>query len=141
MNDNEKLEGFQKIVNANENEFEKEAREKYGDNTVDEVNARLKNMSETQYMEFEKLSNDLNAAIKEAFETGDPTGEKALIACELHKKWLCFFWGEDKYSPAAHRNLAELYVCDERFKAYYDSIAPGCAEFLRDALEAYCNRQ
>jgi hypothetical protein len=34
-----------------------------------------------------------------------------------------------------------MYVCDERFKAYYDSIAPGCAEFLRDALEVYCTNQ
>ena len=34
--------------------------------------------------------------------------------------------------------LGEMYVADERFKAYYDKIAPGCAEFLRDAINIYC---
>ncbi len=26
---------------------------------------------------------------------------------------------------------------DERFKAYYDAIKPGCAVFLRDAMRVY----
>jgi hypothetical protein len=30
-----------------------------------------------------------------------------------------------------------MYVDDERFKKYYDSIAEGCAEFLRDAINYY----
>ena len=33
-----------------------------------------------------------------------------------------------------HRGLAELYVQDERFTAYYDKKQPGCARFLRDAV-------
>ncbi len=33
--------------------------------------------------------------------------------------------------------LAQMYVDDERFKAYYDKIVPGCAEFLRDAMKIY----
>ena len=31
-----------------------------------------------------------------------------------------------------------MYVADERFKAYYDKIAPDCAEFLRSAIQIYC---
>ena len=34
--------------------------------------------------------------------------------------------------------LAEMYVADDRFKAYYEAVAPGAAEFLRDAIKAYC---
>jgi len=30
-----------------------------------------------------------------------------------------------------------MYVEDERFKAYYDKIKPGIAEFLRDAILIY----
>ena len=29
-----------------------------------------------------------------------------------------------------------MYTEDERFKAYYDAIAPGAAAFLREAVEA-----
>jgi hypothetical protein len=31
-----------------------------------------------------------------------------------------------------------MYVADERFKAHYEKIFPGCAEFLRDAINIYC---
>jgi len=31
-----------------------------------------------------------------------------------------------------------MYVDDQRFTAYYDKIATGCAVFLRDALAVYC---
>ena len=53
----------------------------------------------------------------------------------LHKQWLCFTW--PKYTPKAHLGLAEMYVADERFTAYYDAETPGCAAFLRDAVAAF----
>ena len=40
----------------------------------------------------------------------------------------------DKYDVRRHRGIAELYVQDERFTAYYDRERPGCARFLRDAV-------
>jgi hypothetical protein len=33
-----------------------------------------------------------------------------------------------------------MYVSDERFKAYYDSMRPGLAEHLRDAITANAAR-
>ena len=36
---------------------------------------------------------------------------------------------------AAHAGLAELYVSDPRFTAYYDWEVPGCAAFLQAAVE------
>jgi hypothetical protein len=30
-----------------------------------------------------------------------------------------------------------MYVADERFSAYYEKIAPGCAVFLRDAMQRF----
>lgn len=41
---------------------------------------------------------------------------------------------ENQYDPARHRGIAELYVMDERFTAYYDKRLSGCARFLRDAV-------
>ena len=43
-----------------------------------------------------------------------------------------------EYSKEYHMGLADMYVADERFKAYYEKIMPGCAEFLRDAINIYC---
>ena len=38
------------------------------------------------------------------------------------------------YDAAKHKGVAELYIADERFTAYYDREVPGCAQFLRDAV-------
>ena len=48
-----------------------------------------------------------------------------------------YFWPEGMYSPQAHLALAQTYCIDERFKQYYEAIAPGGAEFLYEALKAY----
>ena len=48
------------------------------------------------------------------------------------------FWKDGTYSKEAHKNLAEMYAADERFKAYYDKIVDGGAIFLRNAVNIYC---
>ena len=56
-------------------------------------------------------------------------------AADLHRQWLSYTWAD--YSKEAHAGLADMYVADERFKAYYDKIKVGAAEFLRDAIKIY----
>ncbi len=136
MTDKEKFKGFkQKMIEENELRYGKEARERYGDEAVDASYKKLKSMTQEDYAALERLTNELNETIKKAFETGDPAGELAQKACELHKQWLLYFW--DSYSKEAHMALVQMYVDDERFTAYYDKIAPGCAAFLRDAMRIY----
>ena len=137
MSDQEKFEGFlQKLVDHNEHQYGEEARAKYGDERVNRSNAKVLNMSKEQFTELERLTEDLNETLKAALEQGDPASELAQKACELHKKWLCFYW--DDYNKEAHKGVTQMYVDDPRFTAYYDKIAPGCAAFLRDAVAIYC---
>ena len=139
MSDGEKFEGFkQNLIDENEKKYGKEIRGKYGDDKVNKSNAKIKGMTEAQYKEVEKLSLEVNETLKAAFEIGDPSCETAQMACALHKEWLCCYW--DSYSSEAHIGLAQMYVDDERFTAYYDKIAVGCAEFLRDAILIYCGK-
>jgi DNA-binding transcriptional MerR regulator len=137
MTDKEKFEGFkQTLIDENERKYGAEVRSKYGDSLVDESNEKLKGMTKEQYDESARLSQAYEEALKSAFESGDPAGEPAQTACDLHRQWLCVMY--PKYSKEYHVGLAEMYVADERFKAYYDKIVPGCAEFLRDAIKIYC---
>lgn len=137
MNDKEKFEGLKKgLIDENEKKYGKEIREKYGESAVNASIAKMTGMSEEKYAQAKELSDRLNEALKEAFADGDPAGETAQKACELHKQWLMFFW--DKYSKQAHKNLGQMYVDDPRFTAHYDEIAVGCAPFLRDALNIFC---
>lgn len=136
MTDKEKFEGFkQKLVDDNEKKYGKEIREKYGDDAVNDSNAKVKSMTNEQYEEIQKLEQQLFINLKTAMDTGDPAGELAQKAADLHKQWLCFYW--DQYSKEAHAGLAEMYVADERFTAYYDKVQLGATEFLRDAIVIY----
>ncbi|MDL2295017.1 TipAS antibiotic-recognition domain-containing protein, partial [Ruminococcaceae bacterium OttesenSCG-928-D13] len=72
---------------------------------------------------------------------GNPAGPAAQQAAELHRQWLSRTWGEGKYSGEAHKNLAQMYVDDERFAAYYEKAAPGAAVMLRDAIAVYVDKQ
>ena len=139
MSDNEKFEGFkQKMIDDNEAKYGKEIREKYGDSDVDDSNAKLMNMSKEQMQEAEELRTECENLLKIAFEKGDPASDEAQKACDLHRQWICIFWKDGMYSKEAHKGLAEMYVADERFSAYYDKVAPGCARFLQDAINIYC---
>lgn len=138
MSDQEKFEGFKKkLVEENERRYGQEAREAYGDDAVDASNAKVMGMTEDQY----SAVQDVEAAMKEALlagmKTGDPAGEEAQRAADLHRQWLQAFWKEGQYTKEAHRGLTEMYVADERFAQYYDAIAPGAAKFLRDAVAVY----
>lgn len=140
MKDKEKFEGFkQKLVDDNEKEYGKEIRDKYGDKTVEASNKKLLNMTEEQYKEFEKLGQDVIDTLVEAFATGNPAGELGQKAADLHRKWLSYTWAS--YNKEAHAGLAQMYVDDERFTAYYDKTQPGLAEFLRDAILIYTENQ
>lgn len=136
MTDREKFEGFkEKLVEENEQKFGKEARQKYGDEAVGRSNQKLRSMTEDQYNEVEILNQDLMSTLKQAYATQDPASDLAQKAADLHRQWLTFYW--DTYSEEAHASLAQMYVGDERFKAFYDKEQPGTAEFLRDAILIY----
>jgi len=137
MSDNEKFEGLkQSLIDENEEKYGEELRALYGDQAIDESNAKLKGITQEQYNEGERLRLELEETLVAAIATGEPEGELAQKACDLHKQWLCVFY--PKYSKEYHIGLSEMYVADDRFKAYYEKLAPSCAEFLRDAILVYC---
>jgi N12 class adenine-specific DNA methylase len=138
QNNNDNFETYkQKRIDKNERLYGAEIRTKYGENVIDRSNARFKGMSKERHAEMERLTQELNDTLKAAFEQGDPASALAQKACELHKQWLCFFWDEGVYSRETHMGIAQMYVDDARFTAFYDKIAPGCAVFLRDAVRVY----
>ena len=136
MTDSEKFVGFkQKMIDENEKKYGEEIRAKYGEEKINQSNKKFKSMTEEQYRELEKLSIQVNETLKEAIGTGDPSSELAQKTADLHRQWLSYTW--DKYSKEAHAGLAQMYVDDERFSAYYDEVQPGATIFLRDAILIY----
>ena len=139
VKDEDRFEAFKRgLVEEYERAFGEEARERWGDEAVRASNAKVMGMDKADWDETQELESRMKEALLAAMGQGNPAGEETLRAADLHRQWLCRFWQDGAYSKEAHRELAEAYVADERFRAYYDALAPGAAEFLRDAIRAYC---
>lgn len=140
MSDTQKFEAFKKnLIEQNEQKYGAEVRERWGDDAADSSNAKMAGMTEEQWSNTQELQQQIGEALLAGMEEGDPAGAHAQRAADLHRQWLCAFWKEGTYSKQAHAGLVEMYVADDRFKAYYEAIAPGAAAFLRDAVKVYCS--
>lgn len=138
MTDEKKFEGMKRqIIEENEAAYGKELREKYGDETVEAHTARLRGMSQQEWEQTQKDEEEYKAALRRAVRAGDPAGEDAREAVRLHAAWLAHYWPQGAVTPKAHTGMAEMYVQDQRFAAYYEQVAPGCAAFLAQAVKAY----
>ena len=124
------------ILSEERNEFmsdEAKIREKYGDEEAERASRDILDLTPERYQSWKDTGEAIQRKLEEAVRSGaDPAGEAGRALAELHRAWLSF--GSSPYDPARHRGLAELYVQDERFTAYYDKSVPGCARFLRDAV-------
>ena len=108
----------------------------YGDEVVDASNKKYLAMGEAAHLQAEELAVAINEQLRRAMEAGDPAGPEARKLVAMHARWLYMYWPDGTYTPEAHKGLADGYVADERFQAYYEKVAPGAAQFLRDAIRA-----
>ena len=136
MSDKEKFEAFKKdLVRENEEKYGAEVRQKYGDRQADESNAKMMSLTREQYDQMQALAAEIQSGLEQAvMQKADPAGAAGQRLAQMHKEWLAFTWKQ--YSKEAHLGLAQMYVDDERFTAYYDNRVKGCAAFLRDAVAA-----
>ena len=137
MTNEQKFEAFkQNLIEENEQKYGEEIREKYGEQQVLEGYGKLKDMTEEQYEAVRQLEQQLFARLQEALVENDAKSEVAMEAAELHKRWLSFYW--KKYTKEAHVGLAQMYLYDDRFTAYYDNqVGEGATRLLHDAIVAY----
>lgn len=137
MKDEKKFEAFkQRTVEENEQKYGREVRERYGDAAADRANAALMNQTPEQYAEWKALEQEILCKLEAAVsETADPKDEKGRELTALHRRWLILSMGH--CDAARQKGIAELYVLDERFTAYYDRAVSGCAAFLRDSVRAW----
>ena len=137
MSDEKKFEAFkQKLVEENEAKYGKEVREKYGEQEADNANRAVLDMSREQYQNQTELDEAIRSRLESAVKAGlAPTGDEGREIALLHKQWL--IGTGMPYEVNRHKGIAELYVADERFTAYYDRAVSGCARFLRDAIHCW----
>ena len=116
-------------------EFEQEIREKYGEQAMDGVidwNSYTKE-KKSQIMAEGKANMEAMAKLMEKPVTS-PDVQEQVARWHRHLKYF--------YDPSVERmrGLGQMYVEDPRFTATHDAIKPGLAQFMRKAIEAYCDR-
>lgn len=90
----------------------------------------------------ERLQREATAAtirMAEFMATGMNVDDPAVQAeVDAAYQAVCQLWTPN---PEAFKNLGQKYVDDPRFASTYDKIAPGLAEYYRDAMAVYADRR
>ena len=124
-------------VAENEASYGDELRAAYGDEVVDAANERYVGMGEAAHLRADELAIAINEQLRRAMDAGDVRGPEAQQLVRMHAAWLQMYWPEGLYTPEVHRSLADGYLADERFQRYYEAVAPGATQFLRDAVHVW----
>ena len=138
MDDKQKFEQLKRdSVDRFEEEYGSETRERYGDEAIDAASERMLNMSKEAWDAKEELEQRIKDNLVKAMKTGDPASSLSRMVAEMHAQWIRVHWGENGYTPEAHRELARGYLQDPRFVAYYDgACGEGATEFLCEIIQA-----
>ncbi len=138
MTDKEKFEDLkQQVIRENEAAYGQEVRQRWGTETADACNSRVAGMPREEWEQMQREERDYQEALRRAIAAGDPAGQDAREACRLHRDWLLHYWSREMFTPEAHIALVESYSQDERFAAYYEAVAPGCADFFARAIRCF----
>ncbi|MGG2064968.1 MerR family transcriptional regulator [Bacillus sp. S14(2024)] len=128
MTNKEKFEGF----DFSQNPYEQEARERWGNEAVDKANETAANMTREKQEEYNAIYRKLAA-----LRNDSPESEQAQKAI---KEWYDYLQNFGHYSLDAFKGLGQMYVDDERFTKNIDQFGEGLAEFMRDAMAVYADR-
>lgn len=127
-----------KLTQEQMDAYAAEAKERWGNtDAYKQSMERTKNLSQKELAELGRKGVEWTKNF--ATHMGeDPRSEDVQKLIAEHYNGLRTF-----YEPnlEMYRGLANMYVEDPRFTAYYDKHRPGLAQFMRDAMLAYCEAQ
>jgi MerR family transcriptional regulator, thiopeptide resistance regulator len=118
----------------------KEAERRWGEtDAFRQSQRRLANYTKADWQELKAQSADIDRRLIAALEAGaDSADEVAMDLAEEHRMHITRWFYDCGHD--IHRGLGDMYIADTRFTAHYEEIAPGLAQFLRDAIHANARR-
>ena len=117
-------------------EYAKEAEERWGDtDAYRESHRRTSTYTKDDWTRLGAESAAIEQELAACLREGLPSdGERARAAAERHRLHI-----DTWFYPCSHDmqvGLADMYVADPRFRARYDDIEGGLAEYVHDAIVA-----
>lgn len=135
--DEDLYESFSKEEIKKLKEYGKEAAQKYDPKIVAESQRRVRNMSKEQWQAVKKEGED-NTKLLASLMGKDPASKEVQAAIRKHYEHLNNFYKPDL---VMYRGLGELYVTDDRFRAHYEKYGKGLAEYIKKAIDVFCDRK
>lgn len=123
-----------------EGAYEEEVRARWGEtDAYRESTRRLATYTPEQKAAAFKAQQDALAVVIDAKRQGfEPSSDEAIAGAERCRLAINDWYYE--CDTAMHQALGQMYVSDQRFVDYYESLEPGLAHFLRDAIDANAAR-
>jgi len=116
--------------------YGKEARQRWGEETVSASEQKVRKLSKQQWAavraESEQVTQLMAGYVGRAPD--DPEVQQAILR---HHAWIENFY---PVPAEVYRGLANLYVEHPEFRAHYEQYRPGLAEFMKASMEVYCDR-
>ncbi|AXG78549.1 MerR family transcriptional regulator [Streptomyces paludis] len=104
-----------------------------------ESQRRTARYTKEQWQRIQDETTDWGERYDALMAAGEPAaGERAMELAEEHRMHISRWYYECGYDT--HRGLGELYVTEDRFRAFYDARRPGLAAHLREAIRANAAR-
>ena len=122
--------------------YEEELVGKHGDGVraaFRQAEQRTSGWGETEYAAEAARWDVLDARFVDLLRSGEPAdGERAAALTAEHHAAIARHWTPDR---ASYTGLGRTYVDDPRFRERYDAKDPALAQYLRDAIAAWAERE
>ena len=121
-------------------DYEAEVEERWGGtDAYVESQRRVASYTKEDWLVVKAEAQGINRRLATLMQSGAAAAsEEAMDAAGEHRRHITRWFYE--CSSEMHVGLGEMYVADPRFKASYEEISPGLAEYLRDAMKANAER-
>jgi DNA-binding transcriptional MerR regulator len=113
--------------------YKREAREMYDPELVEESERRVKGMSREKWKAVQAEGQAVTTRIA-ALMDHDPSDAEVQEMVARHHAWIENFYA---CSAEIYRGLAQMYVEHPEFRAFYEKVQPGLAEYLSAAMLIY----
>ncbi|HEX5596941.1 MAG TPA: MerR family transcriptional regulator [Micromonosporaceae bacterium] len=129
-------ERFEVFGDFNPEEYAAEAEERWGgSDAYRESTRRAGRYGKEEWLQIKAANEEWGRRLVAVMESGAPADSPAAMElAEEHRQLISRWFYECSYE--IHTGLAEMYVADPRFTAYYEKIRPGMAAYLNEAIHA-----
>jgi DNA-binding transcriptional MerR regulator len=120
--------------------YDEEVEQRWGDtDAYHQSRRKTAALTKEDWVAIQAETDANRRALAAAMAAGEPaTGAVATGLAEAHRQHISRWFYDCGHE--LHRGLAEMYVSDARFTAHYESVAPGLAGYVHDAIVANADR-